>query len=278
MNTTTEQNNGEKRIFKFGSLLILLFAFLRLRELMMTIMPMRYYTGLSPISIAIISINVLSAVFMVLFAISLSFGKQQRSGLYATFIFSCSTIAMILSSRNVLFYITSGNSYDAMLGVGELIQSLARLFAWFLIMRYYQKYGADGEMPLRGVAFLLGLELFVKLFFILVQSTPIGISTLITCAPQILLLLFGISNFRERPIAQSGVVIKWVLIGFAILLVISFVLNDSNPMTSYYIDSNGNGKMDRGEHVYTEDSEGTEYWDLDDDIWFDFNTKDGFTD
>ena len=39
--------------------------------------------------------------------------------------------------------------------------------------------------------------------------------------------------------------------------------------TSYYIDYNNNGQMDKGEHVYDEFDDGTEGYDYDGDGWND---------
>lgn len=43
----------------------------------------------------------------------------------------------------------------------------------------------------------------------------------------------------------------------------------SDTTTSYYYDSNNNGQMDRGEHVYDEDSDGDIHLDYDGDGWWD---------
>lgn len=60
-----------------------------------------------------------------------------------------------------------------------------------------------------------------------------------------------------------------IVLLIVVLLVVIGACQDGT--SSFYIDSNGNGSMDRGEHVYDQDSDGTVHWDSDGDGWWDTN-------
>lgn len=51
-------------------------------------------------------------------------------------------------------------------------------------------------------------------------------------------------------------------------------LFDGGETDSYYIDYDGDGEMDKGEHVYDEEEDGTIHWDSDGDGWWDENDND----
>lgn len=51
-------------------------------------------------------------------------------------------------------------------------------------------------------------------------------------------------------------------------------LFDEGETESYYIDYDGDGEMDKGEHVYDEEEDGTIHWDSDGDGWWDENDND----
>lgn len=67
-------------------------------------------------------------------------------------------------------------------------------------------------------------------------------------------------NKEKRDSQSSGSNIHWGrLIGIgAVVIFIIYVLiaGSSNPTTSYYMDYNGNGNMDKGEWAWDEDSNG----------------------
>lgn len=60
----------------------------------------------------------------------------------------------------------------------------------------------------------------------------------------------------------------WIFI-VAVIIFVLCAMGSSDTTTDYYIDYNKNGKMDKGEYVYSEDEDGTEHWDLDGDGWWD---------
>lgn len=56
-------------------------------------------------------------------------------------------------------------------------------------------------------------------------------------------------------------IMKILFIVGIILFVIAILWPDNNPVTSYYYDSNNNGKEDFGEGVWYEDKDGVHFYD-----------------
>lgn len=55
-----------------------------------------------------------------------------------------------------------------------------------------------------------------------------------------------------------------------IFIIMMIILSQCSGKTeSYYYDSNGNGRMDNGEHMYDVESDGTVHYDYDGDGWWD---------